>query len=697
MIYYTFTICFSAFLLFQIQPLISKHILPWFGGSPTVWTTCMLFFQLALLLGYLYAHVIGTRLRFKWQVIVHGLVVAAAVCFLPMIYASTAWKPDSPEHPTWRIILLLSATVGLPYFVLATTSPLLQKWFTRARPGAPVYRLYALSNVGSLLALITYPWLIEPTLSGRVQAYCWSGGFGLFVIGCACSVFLVRQRERGDETPIAQPASDEVAVTADRPTLFQFAMWLLLPAFASTMLLAVTNQMCADVAVVPFLWVLPLCLYLLSFVICFDSERWYCRPVFWPLMAVMCGLMSWLVSTGAWARIETQIGILALGLFACCMVCHGELVRLKPRPQHLTSFYLMIAAGGALGGIFVTLIAPQIFRTYTELNIGIMGCFALGAIALFHDLWRRRSDERLVPLAVLAMLVLIGFALLSTVQIHMAVTSVSEYVSADRNFYGILRVVDENRGRPESHRLVLLHGRISHGWQYTSPDLRDTATAYYGENSGVGLLFRNYPRQSPLRVGVLGLGTGTLAVYGQPGDHFTFYEINSSVARLATTQFTYLLRTKATWDIKMGDGRLSMERQLQEGPAHEFDILVLDAFAGDAVPVHLLTCEAFETYLGLLKPDGVIAVHVTNRCLDLHPVLTGIAKRFNLGTVSIWSGDDITKITSDANWILLSANRSFLAQDEIALAATESEADQRPLTWTDDFSNLFRVIRWPKH
>ena len=697
MVYYAITIFLSAFLLFQIQPLISKRILPWFGGGPTVWTTCMLFFQVALLLGYFYAHVVGTRLRLKWQVVVHGVLMASALVVLPMIYASDAWKPETPEHPTWRIILLLSATVGLPYFVLATTSPLLQKWLTLSREGGTVYRLYALSNAGSLLALITYPTVIEPALTGKSQAYVWSAGFGLFVLLCGYSAFLAWKARNAEAMPAAQPRSGGVSQAGERPGVFQWVMWLLLAAFASTMLLAVTNQMCLDVAVVPFLWVLPLGLYLLSFIICFDSQRWYYRPVFWPVMIAMCGLMTWLLFQGTHANILTQIGVLSLGLFACCMVCHGELVRMRPHPRYLTAFYLMVSAGGALGGVFVTLIAPHIFQSYAELSIGIAGSFGAGATAFLYDMWRRSKKGKVSYGAV----AVIGFVALSGSLITLATLLHEGDVSIDRNFYGILRVVERLPRVPELHKFELVHGRVYHGWQFTGKDLRDIPTSYYGEKSGVGLTLRHYPRQSGMRVGIMGLGVGTLAAYGQSGDHYTFYEINPAVVKLAKNEkwFTYLADSEAKWEIVLGDGRLMMERQVLEGSAHQFDVLVLDAFTGDAVPVHTLTCEAFEIYLRLLKPQGVIAVNITNRHLDLRPVIQGVAKHFNLKTLTIVSKGTFgiltapeERITAPAQWVLVSADEQFLSQEALQQAAAKGE-ETRSFTWTDDFSNLFRVIK----
>jgi hypothetical protein len=415
-------------------------------------------------------------------------------------------------------------------------------------------------------------------------------------------------------------------------------------------------------------------------------------------MGVACGLMAWVISKGAFASIQMQIGILALGLFSCCMTCHGELVRLKPHPRYLTSFYLMVSAGGALGGIFVTLIAPRIFDAYTELNIGIMGAFGAAGTAFLYSMWRRKEADRMVTVLSFGIPVLIAFIALSVWLIQLATIDVQGCVATERNFYGILRVTEEDGAKPGLHHRKLVHGRISHGWQFDSEELRRVPTSYYGQTSGIGLMFANYPRGSPLRVGVLGLGTGSIVVYGQPGDHFTFYEINANVVKLANSWFTYLADAQAegdvTCDVVMGDARLSMERQLKEGPPHQFDVLVLDAFTGDAVPVHLLTCEAFEIYLKQLKPDGVIAVNVANRHLDLHPVIWGVAQHFDLGTLSISTEGDKDEITTGADWILVSANEQFLSQDVMQSAATTVPRKRGAFTWTDDFSNLFRVIKW---
>jgi len=623
--------------------------------------------------------------------------MAAALLFLP-IYAGEGWKPGTPDYPTWHIILVLFATVGLPYFVLATTSPLLQKWLAAAKPGARVYRLYALSNVGSLLALVTYPSVIEPTLTGRWQAYAWSAGFALFVGLCGYSAFLAWKARQAEETPAAPRYGKMGTVPTepnegDSPRFFTRVMWLLLAAFGSTMLLAVTNQMCLDVAVVPFLWVLPLGLYLLSFIICFDNERWYYRPVFGPLMIVTCGLMTWMLYVGTYATMLRQIGVFSLGLFACCMACHGELVRLKPSPRYLTSFYLMVSAGGALGGVFVALLAPHIFRTYAELYIGIAGCFATTATAFLYDRWRRRPEEKR-QLLVSGSVALAALVVLSVCLIRVAAHAEMWSVSVERDFYGVLRVAELYPKSPERHQFRLIHGRITHGVQFAARSLERVPTCYYGTQSGVGLALRFYPRSSPIHVGIVGLGIGTLAAYGQPGDRYTFYEIAPNVVKLATTRFTYLKNCAATYKVVEGDGRLSLERELREGPSDPFDIIVLDAFSSDAIPVHLLTREAFRVYLGLLKPGGVIALNATNRHFDLRPVLHGIAEEFNLKMVPIHAEGDPKEITASSSWILVTANESFISQPVISASFYTGAPENRTILWTDDFSNLFRVVKW---
>ena len=718
MIRFALTIFLSAFLLFQLQPLVSKRILPWFGGSPAVWTTCMLFFQLLLLGGYVYAHLIATRLGQRRQVVVHLVVLGVAAAVLPLLflplYLSGSWKPSSPDSPTWRIAWLLAVTVGLPFFALSSTSPLLQKWFTLARPQGAVYRLYALSNAGSLLALVTFPVLMEPLLSARTLAIAWAMGFAGFVLLCAWSGLgalsssgVAQSRSPSGAVACASeaPAPHCCGAAAGSPPqearvpALVWLLWLLLPACASIMLLAVTNAMCQDIAVVPFLWVLPLGLYLLSFIICFDSEHWYYRPVFWPLMIGMIAYMCHVMSVGAGADLLVQIRGLSLGLFACAMVCHGELVRLKPGPRRLTAFYLMVAAGGALGGVFVTLVAPFVFKTFVELNIGIWLSAAVALAALGYSLWYGVPDARWARLVrrfpawlrwtgiSLAAAGLVGLGVLL---VYLAVRGRENIICTTRNFYGVLRVEERQANDPEKHSFWLLHGRIAHGVQYTG-SLRHTPVSYYGKETGLGLALEYYPRRDGIRVWAVGMGTATVAAFGQPGDLYRFFEINSNVVDLAKNKeyFTYFTDSPAQCEVVLGDGRLSIER---EPPDQRFDILVLDAFSGDAIPVHLLTREAFEIYLRHMNPGGVIAVHITNRHLDLEPVVVGLADWFDLQMVSretSSSADDSQFVT---RWILLTNNREFLARPEVQEGAEEFVS--RPCYWTDDFSDLFTIIRW---
>jgi hypothetical protein len=714
---FALTIFLSAFLLFQVQPLVSKRILPWFGGSPAVWTTCMLFFQLLLLGGYLYAHLVGTRLGQRRQVIVHLAVLGLAAISLPLLflplYLTGSWKPSAPDFPTWRIAWLLAATVGLPFFALSSTSPLLQKWFTLARPQGAVYRLYALSNVGSLLALVTFPALMAPLLSARTLAIIWALGFAGFVLLCAWSgigALRANVQQMGTE-PVFQedkralsPFVSFVSAEAPAPQTprLVWLLWLLLPACASIMLLAVTNAMCQDIAVVPFLWVVPLGLYLLSFIICFDSERWYYRPVFWPLMIGMIVCMCCVLGTGVNADLRVQIGGLSGGLFACAMVCHGELVRLKPGPRRLTAFYLMVAAGGALGGVFVTLVAPFVFKSFVELNVGIWLTAAVALTALGYNLWHGATDvwlarlvRRMQPWNRWGAITMAAAALVSlgVPLAHFAFRGRKDVVCTTRNFYGVLRVQESDKDNPEQHRFTLLHGRITHGVQYTG-SLRRTPVSYYGPETGVALAINDNPRKSGLRVWVVGMGTATMAALGRPGDLYRFFEINSDVLDLAKNKgyFTYLADSPAQCEVVMGDARLSIER---EPPEERFDVLVLDAFSGDAIPVHLLTQEAVEIYLRHMEPGGIIAVHISNRHLNLEPVVVGLAERFGLKMVAHQTGGDASGAQFSTNWILLTHNEEFLAQSQIQNASETITSS--PCYWTDDFSNLFTIIRWRQH
>ena len=680
MLSYALAVFVGAFLLFQVQPLIGKYVLPWFGGGPEVWTTCMLFFQTMLLVGYTYAHLSVRFLKPRTQGLLHVALLLAALTVLP-IAPDPKWASagGAGENPTLGILLLLAATIGLPFLVLSATSPLLQSWSTRTLKGYRPYRLYALSNAGSLLALMSYPFLVEPILSRNYQVIGWSCGMAMFAvisILCAIKLWKVVKTE-----PPRLPAENPKPQRSSSPTLTRRLLWLVLPAGASVVLLAVTNKITLDLAAVPFLWVGPLSLYLLSFIICFDNERWYPRRAFVAAFIICILAVIFLRTNEADIAIWVQTVLYLLTLFICCMVCHGELFRLRPDPQHLTSYYLTIAAGGALGGFFVAVIAPLLFKTYLELYLGLLVCCLLALLVDPSSAVRRRRW------------VWITFTVVGIVAVVLQPsrgTAGEKLTSQSRNFYGVLTVWEKYSDDPEQHRYVMQHGTTFHGLQFTDRKKRTAPTAYYGPDSGGGLTMRLFPRKTNRRIGVVGLGVGTLATYGNQGDVIKFYEINPAVKRLAETRFTYLSDSLAGIEVIMGDARLSLERQ----PPQQFDILLVDAFNSDAIPVHLLTKEAFEIYLKHLKPDGVLGLHISNYHLDLKGVIFRLGAHFNLQTLLIRSPKDELKGLLTSDWVLLTNNREFLATKQIQMADFKSDAEPfGGRLWTDEHVSLLEVLK----
>jgi len=695
MTFYAFSVFLSAFLLFQIQPLIAKYILPWFGGTPAVWTTTLLFFQTLLTGGYAYAYWLIGKLEKRKQGQVHlallgvslALLFATALTWASPITPDASWKPHSVDLPVIDIFKILAASVGLPYFLLATNNPLMQAWFSRDHPGRSPYRLYALSNIGSLLALVSYPVLIEPTFALTRQGLVWSMGFAAFALLAAYGA--IRTMRTVSELPRAP-----VLALDDPPSRAkERALWIALPACASVLLLAITSQMTQEVAVIPFLWVLPLTIYLLSFILTFDSDRWYSRNIFTFALFCISAVYTVVLAVGPELNLVVQIGIYSLLLFICCMICHGELVRLKPHPNHLTSFYLMISIGGAVGGIAVGLIAPYIFRGYWELPIGLLACALLLLIIVLSSQRNvARYAVRINVTLVAGTLMLCGDVLLMYVK-----ASTVDALFAARNFYGVLRVDEINAADPELRAYRLAHGATTHGFQYISSDRRDVPTAYYTEQSGIGLALLNHPkRPGPLRIGVLGLGIGIVAAYTQPGDTLEFYEINPDVIHLAEGgggYFSFLKDSPAQIRIIPGDARISLEQELAAGQPQHFDLLALDTFNSDSIPIHLITREAFVVYLQQLQPDGILALHISNNYLDLRPVVYKLADEFQLGAALIENPGDGVRSTLSI-WMLLTRDRAFLAQPAIASRTSPRPVDvNRFRLWTDDYSNLFQVLR----
>ncbi len=665
---YAVTIFLSAFLLFQIQPMIAKMILPWFGGSASVWITAMLFFQTALLGGYLYAHWSVRVLKPKTQARVHSALLAASLLLLPAA-PSAAWKPSGSEDPILRIVILLAVSIGLPYFLLSTTSPLIQAWYSRKYRTALPYRLFGLSNLASLAGLLAYPVLVEPNVTLRHQSLGWSAAYAVFAALAVASAY----KSRGDAGPAARERETEEGGSG-KPRVGEQLLWLLLACCASTLLLSVTNHLTQNIASVPFLWVLPLSLYLLTFILVFDFERLYSRRVFpWLVVLALGGMAYGLIFWDSHTNLKLVIPAFCAGLFVCCMFCHGELVKRKPAPRYLTSFYLMLSLGGALGGLLVGLAAPRLLPAYFELPITLGLC----SILLVFVAGRR-------PWVLPAVNVTAAAVVIFASGYYMASYGKAVSVMA-RNFYGGLRVNEYERGTADEIRM-LVHGTVTHGIQYTAPDRRDELISYYGPGSGV-YLAEKYLRRSPMRVGIIGLGAGSLAAYARPGDVFRFYEINPLVAKIAWDEFTFLGDCRGKVDVILGDGRLSLERER----SRHYDLLIVDAFSGDAIPVHLLTREAVELYFRHLKPGGILALHITNTHLDLEPVVEKLSAALGKHAVLISTESDDRRNIYRSRWALLTANP--LASPEIRRASEKLASRSDIGVWTDDYNNLFQILK----
>jgi len=692
---YALTIFLSAFLLFQVQPMIAKFILPWFGGSSLVWTTSMLFFQTALLAGYAYAHVVATVFGRGVQMAIHGVLLVAALFFLPVAPAASL-RPTGGADPTMGVLVVLAISIGLPFFMLATTGPLIQSWQSATHPHRSPYRLYALSNLGSLLALLTYPFWIEPHLRLGSQSWFWSAGFVVFAALSLSSAWqAVRRAPTTQPGPNpAAPASTKPSTFDDRTTAPRVFMWFALPMAASVMLLATTNLLTQEVAAVPFLWLAPLTLYLLSFIIAFDHSRWYVRPLFLPLLFVVAVATSLVAAGGPESPLPYQLIGFPLLCFLVSMTCHGELVRLKPAPRHLTGFYLMVALGGAAGGVLVAVVAPRVLTDCYEYFIGLIATLVL--VIWASSLERRtRPDGPRLAMARLGFFVLSALGAVASASIVLVIylrlvgyDSDEKIVDKRRNSYGVLTVHDQGS------YLSLTNGRIRHGQQYKDDYWRRQPVSYYGPTSGMGIavdfMRRESLGQEGLHIGAIGLGTGTIAAYGDEGDRVRFYEINPAVESVARTFFTYLADTPAATQIVLGDARVQLERELEEGDAQGFNILAVDAFSSDSIPLHLLTEECFAVYDRHLAPGGIIAVHISNRFLDLHSVVFNAAKAHGMQAILIV---DYPSATYDSTeWVLVSRNERLLRSAEVRAATSGWPDDMPEVKWTDDFASLWPIV-----
>lgn len=717
---FTITAFIGACLLFLVQPMFAKLILPRLGGSPAVWNTCVLFFQTTLLLGYLYAHITTKFLGVRRQAMWHLLVLLAPLIFLPLRLG----RPElaAAEWPVSWLLATMVWTVGVPFFVISTSAPLLQRWFG-ALPVASApdpYFLYAASNLGSMIALLGYPFALEPSVGLQGQTVLWTAGYAMFVVLMGACVWLVRTI-----APIyphdAIAAAPDVIVPP--PTARIRWQWIVLAFVPSSMMLGVTTYISTDIAAVPLLWVLPLALYLLTFVVAFSQRR--LLPVRALDMAVPFLIVGSL--TSILLKVSWLMPLHLVTFFCSSLACHTRLVDRRPDVHHLTEFYLWLSVGGMLGGIFNSLVAPQMFATVLEyplvlaimsflngrirhgrrmpttlvalVSAVVLGCVAIWAFGLTSgdvgrgllliavglttqlivSSWGWAGLFRVVSFALVGF---IGYAALGR-------TLGGTVLFVDRTFFGVHRVVES----PDHTYRLLQHGNTVHGWQRQPAENSCEPTGYYSLAGPIGQLF-TAPGKLFANVAVIGLGTGGLACYAQPGHHWTFYEIDPMVEKIARNPayFTHLQNSPGIVDVVLGDGRIT----LNMADPGRYDLLILDAFSSDAIPVHLLTQEAVQLYLSRIKAGGVIAAHISNRYLHLEPVLGAIAHReglYALANKDVEIPDEHLKMGRRAtHWVLLAKDRNALLTLEGRPGWRPALRDPAIRSWTDDHSNILQVL-----
>lgn len=712
---YAAVIFLSAMLLFEVQPIVARMLLPRLGGSASVWTTCLLFFQTGLLVGYFHAWWTGRYLSPRARALLHAGLLVLSLVSLPI---SPPAATVTTGTPIGQLLSLLVRTIGLPYALLSSTGPLLQDWFAARFPGRDPYRLYALSNLASLAALLSYPVAIEPYFGVAAQARVWSLFYLLFV-GLTAAVALGARALPRTPIPTAAPLPTETAPAASEPVpnyeidpvpplkasllhaLRQYfrepppaavlpsrgvrVLWVVLPGCATLLLLALTTYLTEDLAAIPLLWVLPLSMYLVTFILAFERRRYYRRSVFRPLFVVTLSVLAWLRFTDERPRLTTSLVVWLLGLFVVCMVLHGELSRLKPRVQQLTAYYLSISVGGALGGLTVVVLAPLLFPVRVELELALVVSAILALVPAALDANDRERLARSPMRAVMAGTWVVALAVALAIGLG---DEIRRPRLAARNFYGAVRVLDIGEADSGGVR-ELYHGSTTHGSQRLRPEWAMDPLTYYCAQSGAGLAFSHHHADRPRRIGVVGLGVGGLAAWGKAGDQFRFYEINPLIEKIAREQFSYLKNTLATVTVVLGDARLSLTAE----EPNRFDILAVDAFSSDAIPLHLVTREAFAQYFRHLAPDGILAVHISNRYLDLGPVVAAGAAAFGKTSELVVSFDaiELGVYCFRTRWVLVGAPGSLFTWPEV-----ESHVPQLPRSdlapWTDDYSNVFSVL-----
>lgn len=691
---YFLIIFLSAFLLFQVQPLIAKLILPLFGGGAAIWTACLLFFQAFLLLGYLYAHIITKLKNVRHQVVIHGVLLLCSLLFLPIglngleqgfLFEDSLFSTVVLNSPLMNIVFLLAMSVGLPYFLLSATGPLVQRWFSYVEVGALPYKLYSLSNFGSLLALLTYPFIFEPQFSLTQQLLYWSLGYGMFVL--SITTLCIRLSKTSFEliAHVALPNNEPIL-----PIKFDVFLWIMLSAIGVMLLVSITNAMTQNIPPVPFLWILPLCIYLLTFIISFHSPKWYVRW-YWFVLFVISSFAAILMHfIGSQFDIISQIVIYSVILLSSCMICHGELVKLKPSTERLTLFYLNMSFGGFLGSAFVAFIAQNLFSQFFEFPIAIFCVYLLFSLSIYssNDRSKKPRDhlpKRLSQFSMFFSLLLLGFFT------YLNNMFIENTVATSRNFYGILSIKELVINGNKERRLI--DGTTSHGTQSQQAELTNIPMSYYRDNTGVALALEHLFPQMNIKVGLVGLGAGTLAAYGRKGDEYTFYELNPDVEFMARQYFSYLENSKANVQVILGDGRVSLTNELIQGQKHRYQVLVIDAFSGDSVPAHLLTQEALKLYWQHLADDGILAIHVSNSHLDLTSLTRGLAASVEKQALYFKTGATENEV-NQAQWVLITNNAEFINNSKVKrLSSSWPHSADNNIVWTDDYSPLLSVLK----
>lgn len=669
---YGAAIFLGAFLLFAVEPMAAKRLLPALGGSSAVWITCLVFFQSFLLFGYLYAHALARHARSSRASLLHIGLLALAAMGLAIVP-----QPDlagAADHPVRAIFVALSISIGLPFLLLSSTSPLLQDWWARQQQSRVPWRLFALSNAGSLLALLLYPALLEPHLALSQQRAAWGWGFALYAVLCGGLAWRVRAAVSLPE-PSAAPAE-----AAPRSSTRARILWFLLPAAAAMQLCAVTSHITRNIAAIPLLWILPLAVYLITFILAFEFPRLYRQWIVVGMLVVLLASLGQMLSNvDVSFPILLSISFFLAELFFACYFCHAETYALRPaQPSEGTLFYLLVAAGGAAGTFFIGILCPLLFSANYDFALAFLATAALALAATWNSGWRQRL---LWSAATAALLVLV---------IMLRAAYARDTLLEERNFYGALRV-SESHFPPQSLAVrTLYNGTIQHGTQWFDPEYRHSPTTYYATDSGLGLALRFCCDQRPRNIGVIGLGAGTISAYGRPGDHLHFYEINPAVLPIAQHLFTYLHDSPAQLIFTSGDGRLSLSAE----PPQHFDVLVVDAFTGDAIPLHLLTTQAMQIYRRHLAGGGILAFNVSNQYLDLPPEVAALARASGMQARLVDSAANEDRGEFRANWVLVTDREDFFRQPAVASVARAIPIQPGLRVWTDDYSSLLPILQW---